>query len=684
MIKKCVYVGIFILVVMVIFQSWFGDTTLSSGDWGYLFPSYIKTFSWIPQAWDPHYGGGLGGNDIFLLALNSYFYATMAVFYRVFHLSWVYLERVIWFMPFLMVASVSAYALYRQVFLSFPYALLSSLIYLVNTYCLMIVGGGQVGVAMGYAFAPLILLAFVKLYQRRQMRERMRWIIAAGGIFSLQLLFDLRMAYITLIALAIFIIYFLRERKNYSVISILFSSIIPFVITILLHFYWLLPFVIQGKNPLVGLGDEFVNLGMVKFLSFSPFEHSLSLLHPNWPENVFGKILFLQSEFLLIPIIAFSALVFVSKQKLVVLLFALLGMLGAFLSKGANPPYGGVYLWLFDHVPGFIMLRDSTKFNLLTALSYSMLIPFTLSTIDERIRGWKKKKQLRTLVRVAVIVVFLAYWLVAHREAISGKLTGTFSPRDIPAEYVQLAEYLSRQNAFSRVLWVPSRQRYGYFSNDMPGLSLSSVQLASPAAFIDWTKNDNNIERLARYGVSHIIVPTDPLGELFVTDRKYDNTIRNAVVSVLRSKDTLTEIFGFGRIAVFHTKHKPYDHVFIAESPYRKLEIRRMSSTQYQVSLPSFSGSRSIIFSESYDPYWELVFDGRHVSPRKTSDGLQMYPLDSSVGGIATIQYRLQKFVLYGLIVSLGTVVILIGFFLYATISLWKRKHVSSRVQVDL
>ncbi len=62
---------------------------------------------------------------------------------------------------------------------------------------------------------------------------------------------------------------------------------------------------------MVGLDNDLTNPGMLHFLSFADFSHTLAFLHPNWPENLFGKVYFLQPEFLLLPVIAFSALFFV-------------------------------------------------------------------------------------------------------------------------------------------------------------------------------------------------------------------------------------------------------------------------------------------------------------------------------------------------------------------------------------
>ncbi|EKD86147.1 MAG: hypothetical protein ACD_37C00447G0001, partial [uncultured bacterium] len=116
--------------------------------------------------------------------------------------------------------------------------------------------------------------------------------------------------------------------------------IIPFFITFLLNSYWIIPTLVLRINPLYDLGQIYTSFGAVKFFSFATLENTISLLHPNWPENLFGKVSFMKPEFLIIPILAYSSLLFIknieTKIKKYIIFFAVLGLVGAFLAKGAN------------------------------------------------------------------------------------------------------------------------------------------------------------------------------------------------------------------------------------------------------------------------------------------------------------------------------------------------------------
>ncbi len=64
------------------------------------------------------------------------------------------------------------------------------------------------------------------------------------------------------------------------------------------------------------VGSNVTSVAAVQFFSFAKLDNAIALLHPNWPENIFGKVSFFRSEFLLLPIIAFSPLLFLFRTKI--------------------------------------------------------------------------------------------------------------------------------------------------------------------------------------------------------------------------------------------------------------------------------------------------------------------------------------------------------------------------------
>jgi hypothetical protein len=408
------------IIILVIYKSWLLPGTLSSGDWPYLSLEDIQNFSWIPESR--------------FLWLAPYYQWTAKFGVQVLGMSWELTERIFWFIPFLGISIYSSYYLTRS--------WIGVLIYVTNSYILMVVGGGQLGVAMAYALAPLVLAKFIQLLKKAKStpHNTNHPLLITSFIFALQMMFDPRIALITLFAVIIYGL-FRWHTSKLSIRHIAHYTLHITLIALLLNLYWLLP-MLQGKGvTLDSLGSAFNTPGIVKFLSFAFFENTISLLHPNWPLNEFGKVKFQQPEFLILPIFAFASLLFIkipklqiTNYKLQVLYFSILALVGSFLAKGANDPFGGIYLWLAEYIPGFIMYRDPTKWYLLIAISYSVLIPYTLKHLRLLIKsklsarggpafGWQI-----TNYQLLITLFFVLLWTFTIREAILGKLTGTFQP----------------------------------------------------------------------------------------------------------------------------------------------------------------------------------------------------------------------------------------------------------------
>lgn len=609
---------IFVLafVLFVVFRGWFGLAPLSAGDWSFHFPEEIAHFFMWPLAWRFEFHGGLGGSGLFLAGLETYFLATARFF------PWIISERVFWYIPFLLVGTFASIFLVKTMFPKCWFWLLTPIIFLTNTYILLITGGGQMGVAMAYAVAPLVLAQFVRLVHKPTFRRA----IVTGLALSLIILFDPRITYVILLGV---LLYWVMTPRSVGFL------IIPFILAVLIHAFWLLPLVVFHVNPIESLGSAFNSIASVKFFSFADFSHALSLLHPNWPQNLFGKTSFLQPEFLLIPILAFSSLLFMSQRsdnRKTVTFFALVAISGVFLSKGANPPAGGIYLWLFAHVPFFNVFRDPTKFYLLTALAYSMLIPVALDRIGKK--------------KAFISIVFVLFWLVTIRQAVTGQLGGTFTTHTVPSEYEVLKNIINQPDYF-RTFWVPSIQRYGFSTFMHPAIDAATVHnTGTPSAM-----------QLSRWGVKYVILPYDSQGEIFLDDRKYSEEIRNRFQKALDMNPNFVKkiIPGISpKLSVYETRDFN-DHLWLEQGG--RVSWNMISPVQYAVSISGLDHPAQLIFSESYDPYWQLDIGGRIIRSQQTNDALNSFLLPALGNASGTLEYLPQRYVWIGLGLSMLTLI---------------------------
>lgn len=349
----------------------------TGGDWLVFFPQYIQNLSWFPSIWSPTNGVGLGQNIAFVLGFKTVF-AIEAKFFTIFlHLPWSITEKLMFFLPFWIGGALGSYLLGKSFFAKQLQRWLLVVVYMLNTYSLMLVGGGQMGVALAYATVPWILACFFFWVSSRAKYNS--WLFLSTLFFAFLLLTDSRIALLTFGICFAYVVCIVRQKKTFLIfcMSTFFS--------VLLNAFWVLPTVVVHD---IQVSSAYTTANIVKFLSFATFENTLSLLHPNWPENIFGKVTFMRPEFLILPLLAFSSILFVTlkkkkeiSQNALIIFFITLGLIGTFLSKGTQDPVGSVYFWMFTHVKGFVLFRDPTKWYLFSIVSYSYLIPYSVGEI---------------------------------------------------------------------------------------------------------------------------------------------------------------------------------------------------------------------------------------------------------------------------------------------------------------
>lgn len=656
-----VYTIFFLLIIGVIFKNWFLGEAIIGGDWPYYYQETLQEFTFFPVTWNPEFNNGLGGIDS-VYFLNTFQNFTVLLS-QMFDIPWVIVYKIFWFGFFIALSVISTITLLKITIPNAKYwqLLTGATVFVSNTYILMVVGGGQMGVALAYSVGPLVLASFIKLVHSvffsniKFQISNFKYQIIASLVLALQVMFDPRISYITMIIIGLYFIFNFSIKPLRTITflhSILFIFIVPGIIAAFIHAAWILPWLLFKQDPISSLGQSYTGSGIIKFLSFADFSNALSMLHPNWPENIFGKTYFMRSEFILIPILAFSGLLFLGKKSqnykehYTILFFVILGLLGAFLTKGANELFGGIYIWLFDHIPGFVLFRDPTKFYLMIALAYCVLIPFFL----DQLKSWivKRKTSFQNL-SFMIPIIFLLLWMYLIRQSVLGKLGGTFAIRDVPKEYFQFKDYLHNQSEFYRTLWVPRRDRFSYYTNNH--LAVESEPLFDTKnlrKLSEILNSKSGKDYLSALGVKYVIVPLDPYGEVFVKDRKYDPKEHKKTIRLLEATPWLTKLPSFKKIAVFKTKNAK-DRFSLTKDG--SISIKTISPTKYIVDA-SIREPQELIFSESYNPSWVAISDTSTVVSEKTLYGINSFPLNNVGNYSIKINFTQEKYYKYGQVIS--------------------------------
>lgn len=630
------------------------------GDAPFYFDSQLPFLGLFPRVFLPEYALGL--NVVYRLWYD-YPIQLFINFLHTIGFSWFIIDKFLWFgLIFL-----GVFSLYK--FLSSYFSrwlsIVGILIYLVNTYSILILSGGQLGIFASYAISPFVLHLYFRTIEGN--RKGLSNLIANGFAFAGLLMCDLRIAVIVFTVIALYAIYsnFLTRMAISVRVSILLNFFWTILISLLAHAYWIIPMVffpsIQNS-----LGETYTSLGMVKFLSVADFSHTISLLHPNWPENLFGKTYFMQPEFLLLPIIASFSIFFVSKrkQRINTNIPFFLGLLffGAFLSKGLLEPMGGVFGWAFEHVPGFVLFRDPTKFYILVALGYSVLIPYVLDGIRRRLESNANRGYLG-IIGKSTLLLFIIYWVFTIRFLFLGSVSGNLNPKPIPEIYRDFAQYLSEDVKFSRVLWIPLADKPVFSSPLHPIITFQDLYGTSSASGkILQIPQKEFKEKISEAGIGYIGVPFDIERKVFLRNYSYDPKSKNELIGMINVLD-FEPVMQTGEMNIWKTKtHKPL--VSFVENNTEiapQYSLEKINSGMISVRIPD-NKTGSIVLRYSFDPYWVCRMGNTIIQPKKTKTGFIEFPIKSGTSQTGQLTYLPQEWSIYGLYLGWGGIIVIFLF----------------------
>ena len=661
-------VFIILILFLIVFKSWFANGLVIGGDFTYYSATRLSNLQLQTYAWAAMWtNNGMGG----FISMYSWPHFSITFFpYLLSHFlnfEWSFIERIVYLYPLLSSLVVIPYFVFRKIFPKVKvFYLLTPLIFGLNTYILMVISVGQSFLLLVYALSLLLIYLF---YRQALNPKNLNNSILTGLVLGLQGMLDIRITYITLTGVVLYIVFdTILDRFNLRsiLIKFVFCLLIPISLLLLIHSYWLVPMLLLDRS-IQPPGEEYSTLEAVRYFSFAKFENTISLLHPNWPENIFGKTYFLKPEFLILPIISFLSLLFIGKaekkEKKIILFFSAITLIGIFIAKGTNDPFGYIYAILFEKFPGFIIFRDSTKWYLLIAWGYTILIPYSLWNMAEYLK--KRKKSLLSKTSVGLLaIVFLLFWAISIRQALLGSVDGLLKIKGIPPDYLKLEKFLNSRDDYFRTLWVPVRSRYENSLINHPSINLILLSENKDLYGLSFLRRENALSFLQERSVKYIIVPYDSEGEIFMTDRKYDEDKYLQTIMVLRDIGWLRENKEFGKIKVFELP-SAQDH-FWSEKENLVSKIKYINPTLYEVEVKNARKGDTVVFAENYDSYWYAIRKEDKTN-NQMAGGIQATPYETRLNsfilkddGDYTLEifYLPQKWVNIGLFVSGATLIV--------------------------
>ncbi|TSC87779.1 MAG: Uncharacterized protein G01um10147_465 [Microgenomates group bacterium Gr01-1014_7] len=327
-------------------------------------------------------------------------------------------------------------------------ALISSVFYLLNPFTISQIWGRTL-IPQYFAFAllPLSILIFLLALQKRQYIFAI-FLTLTSLIFSTAFNFvTFIMVYWLVLALT-FIFWVLNSQQKKKDFLFGFSFFILFsFLWITANSWWLQAYIPVNNMATDRLGDFEGNLNSLIGVSRNfTLDLVARLLQRSYFSEVgyYGKIYVsipFQLISLLLPFFVILGLIKAIKiDKLKQFrFFILLFVLGLFVSLGANPPFGWLFVWIFKNVSFLQPFRNPyEKFGLVYALGYAPL--FALGIVY----FFKTRFKVWGLVSILILICGVFVWPIWTGRIFAGRLDKKVGI-PIPPYYQDLSEFLNKQ-----------------------------------------------------------------------------------------------------------------------------------------------------------------------------------------------------------------------------------------------
>jgi len=473
--KKLLSWLLIMLPVLWVFKQIFFGNLPTWGDAPFFYPEGLKELFYEPLTWVSRNVSFGGVNSILWISPIMFL---MGVLNKFLFLGSDSIVRILFYFPSIIFSGVGTYLLVRYLKLSRSVLFFAPLFYILNSYFILLVDGGQIGVSLAYGLFPLIILLGKRMFDRTSVSSFFLFLLSSF-VLTVADPRILLVSYLTLFVWQLF--------ENWKKV---FFLVLSGILLIPINFYWVF--------PLIKIKGEALSLG-VSNLQFSSLLNSLLLYAPHWPDNIFGKVIQPSFYFVLIPILVFGSLIFKKEKR--TLIFAILFLIFSFLAKGTTFPFGNLYNYLINLPFGFAF-RDSSKFFIPLILFGGILIGETVEI-------------LRMKVKILPILVYL-YLLFLVCPAFFGKLNFVLGRRNADNSFETIYENVNNDNSNFKTLWFPEKHPLTFEISKKVAVSARDLVFLKPLASMNasndvfnFLNNPKYVDWLKVLGVKYLFLPGD-------------------------------------------------------------------------------------------------------------------------------------------------------------------------------
>ena len=527
--------------------------------------------------------------------------------------------------------------------------------YCLNPYTLVMWHGGiyNIGFAITYALAPLVLYYFDLSVFSDTTRLKNKLICAILMFFSCFVFW--------LFAVVVFFLFFyyllkvvlnkelfIKSIKHLFILGLVFIPLSSFVIFTILHEYLNnssdinANFYASFQSQQGGMWYSFLMLfswGIYNVWtprSLYPFgSYFLSSAYKTVTLSIYflilvgASLLYFDQQKSENSITKNLSIFIKSKKNRLLFIFSSLFLISIFFAKAAQPPFGGIFLFLYNHMPFFSVFRSADhRFGFAVVLSVSLLLI---------IASQKYKAYLFVLILLllSVVQVYPLYFGNAVRgENIEDKYYDRIT--NITPEYQQVSDFLNAQKgSLSYILTIPSVE-YGVYKLDFQGkehlvgqdllpkiinkpfvyLSASSGIDVNASKQLYQAIKEENFDELKKFPIEFIILRKDIvcMDCPVLTKDKLDESLTKLLENKLFIVYKVNDFFPFINVSKGKVSYKMLSPVMF------KLKLDNITDKDELDLMLSFNKNWHIYITQGEQKnylFGESVFDNTH----KTTNG---------------------------------------------------------------
>lgn len=397
--------------------------------------------------------------------------------------------------------------------------MLGSVFYVFNLYT-TILSPLTPSYAVLLMFFPLIFAFIAKGLKEQSLQYKYAIFLGFIVTLSSSALFNFPIVAIVLGFYLIFHIF--MERKGLFFYTRFF--LINFFIVFVLNIWLIAPIILSFFSVSQSVANEIIDINRVvgnsthtTFLNLFQLKGSWGFygFHQGYPYFSYAKFYF-SNPFLIIfsflPIfLAVLTLIRNKKKNINILFFGFLLIISLFLSYGFYPgrPFGFLYKFLYEHIPGFVTFRDPNKFGIITMFSLSFFLAiFSKQVFD----NFQNKFSFINARRRTLIFTFILLFLILVNSwpMITGHVIQPergLLPKEhvnFPNYWEEAAQYIDSFEENNKLFVYPVLQTYlkytwGYHGSEFIPTFIKTPALTGVFSYFSYPKYTDMMNLLSQF-----------------------------------------------------------------------------------------------------------------------------------------------------------------------------------------